>query len=493
MTKQPVLTDFPHTIFATAKRRAQAAIQKLRTQFTRSSLSGYATLFEDVLPAQWLAQIDPTPRQRTYGHLPVFWAWVAQILHGNASCTKAASLIQSWCRTLGLPIPKSGSAGYCLGRKRIQTSFLQQIDLRIQEALQRRISDRDLWRGHVLKAIDGTSVNLDDTELNQKDYPQNNGQKPGCGHPKMGLVGLVNLSHGGLVATHPCRARQHDASIAPQLLEHLEEGDLLMGDRAFCSYEFIARIIEERKGHILMRLHQARHRKLDWRKGKKVSPIERIVTWQRPAAPPAGSDLTKEKWEQLPATLTLRYIKLGYENRAGEKAALVVVTDLLNPESHPAEELADLYMERWQVELKFRDLKTTLGMEHLAVKTPEMARRTVIMMQIAYNLLRIVMQRAAHEAGERVNHLSVKGVLTCLTSSHESFRAVAGKPRKRRQLYEHLIEDCAGHTLDIRPYRQEPRAIKRRPKNYQMLTKHRHTFKEIPHREYHYRKPRKQA
>lgn len=493
MTKQPVLTDFPHTFFATAKRRAQAAIQKLRTQLTRSSLSGYAVLFEDVLPASWLTEIDPTSRQRAYGHLPVFWAWVAQILQGNASCTKAASMIQSWCRTLGLPAPKSGSSAYCLARKRIQTPFLKQIDARIQDALQRAISERDLWRGHVLKAIDGTSINLDDTAKNQEDYPQNNGQKPGCGQPKMGLVGLVNLSHGGLVACHPCRARQHDARVAPQLLKHLEKDDLLMGDRAFCSYEFIARIIQERQGHILMRLHQARHRKLDWRKGKKVSPIERLVTWQRPALPPTTSTLTKDEWEQLPATLTLRYIKLGYENRAGEKAALVVVTDLLDPKAHPAEELADLYMERWQIELKFRDLKTTLGMEHLAVKTPEMARKTIRLMQIAYNLLRIVMQRAAREAGERVNHLSVKGIITCLTSSHESFRDVAGKPRKRSQLYRQFINDCAGHTLELRPYRQEPRAIKRRPKNYQMLTKHRHLFKEIPHRESYYRKPSKSA
>jgi len=493
VTKQPVLTDFPHAVFATAKRRAQAAIQKLRTQLTRSSLSGHAVLFEDVLPAQWLTEIDPTSRQRAYGHLPVFWAWVAQILQGNASCTKAASLIQSWCRSLGLPAPKSGSSAYCLARKRIQAPFLRQIDARIQDTLQRGIAERDLWRGLVLKAIDGTSVNLDDTPQNQEDYPQINSQKPGCGHPKMGLVGLVNLSHGGLVATHPCRARQHDARIAPELLKHLDQGDLLMGDRAFCSYEFIARIIQERKGHILMRLHQARHRKLDWRKGKKVSPIERLVTWQRPATRPATSSLSKAEWGQRPVTLTLRYIKLGYENRAGEKAALVVVTDLLDPETHPAEELADLYMERWQVELKFRDLKTTLGMEHLAVKTPEMARKTIQLMQIAYNLLRLIMQRAAREAGEKVNHLSVKGILTCLTSSHESFRIVAGKSHKRSQLYRQFITDCAGHTLELRPHRQEPRAIKRRPKNYQMLTKHRHLFEEIPHREFYYKKPRKQA
>ena len=231
-----------------------------------------------------------------------------------------------------------------------------------------------------------------------------------------------------------------------------------------------------------MRLHQARHRKLDWRKGKKVSPIERIITWAKPSSQPPGSDLSAEEWKALPDTVTLRYIKLGYENRAGEKAALVVVTDLLDAEKYPAEEVADLYMERWQIELKFRDLKTTIGMEHFAVKTPEMAHKTVKMMVIAYNLLRITMQKAAHQAGKKVNEMSVQGTRYVLTSSHESFRVVSGRPRLHAKLDEGLLTNCAEHTLDIRPYRQEPRALKRRPKSYQLLTAHRRVFREIQHR-----------
>ncbi|MDB4422921.1 IS4 family transposase, partial [bacterium] len=458
MTKQPVLTGFPHTVFATAKRRAQATIQSMRRRITQGSLCGYALIFEDVLPTSFLSSIDPTKRQRHFGHIPVFWAWLTQILEANASCTKAVSMIQAWCRVLKLPVPACCTSPYCQGRIRMKEDFLIQIDRQVQGTLQRHISPIDCWRGLQLKAIDGTSVTLLDTQKKQDLYPQHSSQKEGCGHPLMGMVGITNLSHGGIEGFETCPARKHDSVIAPRLLKHVHPDDLLLGDRAFCSYEFIARILSERNGHVLMRLHQARHRKLDWRKGKKISPIERLVTWVKPHQQPAGSELSPEQWEHLPSELTLRYIKLGYENRAGEKAALVVVTDLLDPGKHPADELADLYMERWRIELTFRDLKTTLGMEYFAVKTPEMAHKTLLMMTIAYNLLRVVMQRSAQEAGKSVSAMSVKGSLDCLTSSHESFRSVVGKPRLRRKLTAQFIEDCSGHVLPERPYRQEPRA-----------------------------------
>lgn len=293
MTKQPVLTGFPHTVFATAKRRAQAAIQAVRKRLINDSISGY----------------------------------------GKA-------------------------------RKRIEDSFLDRIDGQIKQVLEKLIEPRDFWRGHTLKAIDGTSVTLMDTLENQVVYPQHRNSKKDCGFPIMGIVGMVNLSHGGVEGFETCDFRKHDGRMAPRLL---------------------------------------------------------------------------------------KYIKLGYENRAGEKAALVVVTDLLDPEKYPAGEVADLYMERWQIEVKFRDLKTTLGMDRFTVKTPEMAHKTLKMMIIAYNLLRSTMQEAAQRAGKKVHEMSVKSTQYSLTSRHETFRGVTGKPLLKKRLYDQLLDTCAEHLLDSRP------------------------------------------
>ena len=270
--------------------------------------------------------------------------------------------------------------------------------------------------------------------------------------------------------------------MAPKLLKHIEQRDLLLADRAFCSYEFIARVTTEQKGHVLMRLHQARFKKLDWRKGKKVSTFERLVVWQKPACQPASSELSKEQWQALPATMTLRYIKMGYENRSGEKQMLVVVTDLLDPLAYPGEELIDLYAERWEIEVKLRDVKTTLGLEFFRVQSPEMAHKTLRMMLIADNLIRVVMQQAAGRGERRVREMSFKATVDIILSSRSDFMAFGGQTRNLRNYRERFLEICATKTLDIRPFRSEPRAVKRRPKSYQLLTKPRPIFQEIQHR-----------
>lgn len=480
MKKQPFLTDFPLTVFATARRRLQAAIRSVAAIVTRSSLSGYSVLFSDVLPPHFLAEIDPTARQRSFGHLPVFWAWLAQILEANASCQKAVGHIQSWAATCGLPIPSSDTSSYCKARGRMSLDFLKHIHLRICLHLRSRVAGCDSWNGLNLKAVDGSSVQLMDTNENQEAYPQPTSQKEGCGFPLMGIVGLLDLGHGGWEHIETCPQSRHETIAAAKLTKHLAKDDLLLGDRAFCSYELICRCLAQ-KAHVLMRLHQARDRALDWTKGKKISPHERLVTWKRPQQP-SGSEMSREEWNALPETIEVRLIKLSYENRAKEKGELVLVTTLTDHRHYDGIELADLYARRWDIELKLRDLKTTLCMEFFAVKSPSMAHKTLWMSLITYNLIRFLMQRAAAEAEQPVWHMSFKGVLDLVCASHESFRAHAGKPKKRKEAMRQFIETCATKLIDIRPFRSEPRAVKRRPKNHPLLNAPRHEYIEVFHR-----------
>lgn len=481
VTKQPFLTGFPRTVVATAKRRLQAAIRTQRATLQRDSLCGYALMFARFLPASFLAQIDPTPRHRHFGHLPVFWAWLAQILETNASCAKAVSLIQAWSRAADLTVPSSQTGGYCQARGRIQLGFLAAIHQRIRAMLDWSVRPCDLWHGHVVKAIDGSTVQLLDTPPNQELYPQPEGQTPGCGFPTMGVVGVLNLAHGGWEGFETCPHTAHDAAIAPRLLKHVEANDILLGDRAFCSYELIARL-RQQDAHAVMRLHQARHAKLDWRKGGKLSPIERLVTWQKPRYQPAGSTLSAEGWKALPETLTLRYIRLGYEDRGGNKRMLVVVTTLLDPAKYDAHEVAELYARRWHIELKLRDLKTTLGMERFDVRTPEMAHGTLWMMMIACNLLRGLMQQAAIEADKPIAGMSFKGIMDHAVASRESYLKHRDKPRRLVAHHARVVETLATKVIDPRPGRREPRALKRRPKNYPLLTSPRAEFHDTPHR-----------
>jgi len=481
VTKQPFLTGFPRTIVATAKRRLQAAIRTQRASVLRDSLCGYALMFARFLPASFLAQIDPTTRQRHFGHVPVFWTWLAQILESNASCSKAVSLLQAWSRAAGLAVPSGRTGGYCQARGRIGFEFLRAVHERIRTTLAGSVRPRDLWHGHVVKAIDGTTFQLLDTQPNQRDHPQPGGQKAGCGFPTMGVVGVLNLAHGGWEGFETCPHTAHDSAVAPRLLKHVAADEILLGDRAFGSYELIARL-RQQDAHAVMRLHQARHAKLDWRKGRKLGANERLVTWQKPRYQPAGSTLDPEAWKALPETLALRYIRAGYEDRDGAKRMLVVVTTLLDPVKYEAREVTDLYARRWDIELKLRDLKTTLGMERIDVRTPGLAHRALWMMMIACNLLRGLMQRAAIEADKPIAHMSFKGHLDHAVASRDSYLIHRHHPRRLTAHHLAVVETCAAKTIDPRPDRHEPRALKRRPKNYPLLTSPRAEFRATPHR-----------
>jgi hypothetical protein len=110
--KTPFLAGFPTRLLGRAKAQAQEKIRQFRQSALRQSLAGYALLFEKVLEPEFLAKIDPTKRNRHYGHLPVFWASIEQILEHNASCSRALGLIPAWCSGAGVPAPKGDASGY---------------------------------------------------------------------------------------------------------------------------------------------------------------------------------------------------------------------------------------------------------------------------------------------------------------------------------------------------------------------------------------------
>ncbi len=100
-------------------------------------------MFARVLPATLLEEIDPTDRQRHFGHVPVFRAWLARILEANASCSKAVSLIRSWSRSADMPVPSSDTGGDCQARRRIDMDFLAAIHGKTCQSLDAAIRPSD--------------------------------------------------------------------------------------------------------------------------------------------------------------------------------------------------------------------------------------------------------------------------------------------------------------------------------------------------------------
>ena len=102
-----------------------------------------------------------------------------------------------------------------------------------------------LWLGRSVKVVDGTGLSMADTAENQAAYPQSCSQKPGCGFPLLKLVGLFSLASGALL--HVARSTQyvHESQLFVQLWPSLLEGDVVLGDRGFCSFLAIGSLLLE--------------------------------------------------------------------------------------------------------------------------------------------------------------------------------------------------------------------------------------------------------
>ncbi|MEI9898394.1 MAG: transposase [Chthoniobacter sp.] len=226
-----------------------------------------------------------------------------------------------------------------------------------------------------------------------------------------------------------------------------------------------------------MRLHQMR--KVDFRVGRRLGPEDRLVVWQKPQRTDTWSET---EFAALPETLPLRLIRLRVAAPGFRTKSVVLVTTLLDPEAYPAEQLRELYGRRWQVELHFQQIKTHLAMDVLRCKSPELIEREVLMHQIAYNLVRSLMQRSAHGHHVPLSRLSFKGTLDTLRHWSVLIAAAEPTPRHQQKLIAQMLSLIAGDPVPERPGRSEPRAKKRRGKNYQLLTKPRSQMGNLPRR-----------
>jgi len=214
---------------------------------------------------------------------------------------------------------------------------------------------------------------------------------------------------------------------------------------------------------------------------KVLGENDRLIHWKKPVRSKASS-YSQEDWEGLPEVLLLRQIKVIVDQPGFRVSSFYIVTTLLDAEEYPASEIADLYYQRWDVELFFRDIKTTMGMDILRCKTPDMVGKEILMHLIAYNCIRSLMLEAADKSKVKVNRISFKGSIQALRQWEPHLNQANMSRQKQNDLIQLLYESIAGKIIPYRPGRSEPRAVKRRPKPYQLLTLPRHEMKEIKHR-----------
>jgi hypothetical protein len=397
--------------------------------------------------------------------------FLQQIAAGNVSCD-AVRLIGG---------DAFSASGYCQARARLPLAVIQALAREVYQKLSGPVDlEQDYrWLGHRVLLLDATSFSMPDTPELQAHFGQPGGQAAGCGFPVAHVLMLFNARTGLAVDAIPAPLRTHEMSLASGTHQHMREGDLVVGDDSFGTYAHIA-LLQQRGVHGLFPAHHLRivdftpHRpsidpskvaKAKESKGlprsrwiKSLGKNDQIVEWFKPAQRPGW--MSVQDWKALPPTLRVREIRRTIERRGFKPLTLTIVTTLLDPRQYPAQELFALRLRRWDVETDLRHLKTTMGMEVLHCQSVEGVQKELWMFLLVYNLVRVVMLVAAQRQKVPASRISFASAL------HWMRCAQAGDALARLAI------------VPYRPHRLEPRVIKRRPKEYDLMVRPRSVMRE---------------
>jgi hypothetical protein len=266
------------------------------------------------------------------------------------------------------------------------------------------------FRGHRVVVADGTSFMTADTDdLARRHGKGGNGRRAvSAGYPVPKLLALADAATGVIRTVIGLPHHRQEHTCLARLFKLLSPGDLMLGDRGLVSFAHLALALAAGV-HACCRL--PRRLVVSGRGGgcrrrtRRLGERDLLVAWRKPPARCAW--LSARRWAALPDALTLRQVAYR-AHRPGYRPRWVwVVTTLTDPAAYPAADLAGLYGQRWRVETCFRDLKRTLGLgQVLRARTVAGARKEVACHVLLYNLVRLVMARAAAAQGVPADRVS---------------------------------------------------------------------------------------
>jgi hypothetical protein len=397
------------------------------------------------------------------------WVFLSQCLSPDHSCRDAVARLIAWRLACGLKPCSAETGAYCTARADLPEEALRRLVGETGAEIEDQSPAAWFWHGRNVRVVDGSTVTMPDTPENQAAYPQQKSQNPGCGFPIARVLVVFSLSVGTVLtaAIGKYKGKQTgENSLLRGLYDAFVEGDVILADRYFSGWFDIALPLQ-RGLDVVLRKHQLR--RTDFRQGRRLGKDDHLVSWIKPARP---KWMSRAQYAALPDELTLREVRVRVVQKGFRTRSLVVVTTLVDAEQYPSEEIALLYRRRWQAELHLRSLKIVLQMDQLRCKSPERVRNEFWTHLLGYNLIRGVMAQAALASGRSPWEISFKGTLQTL----HHFLPVLLSSMSTEAWCKALLAAIATHLVGHRPDRFEPRRVKRRPKHYLLLQKHRRLY-----------------
>ena len=456
----------------TLRRKPRSAAQILASEkekIRRHSISSLGEVFGNFIPKSELVNQEDGSfsRRRVFSRENTFWAFFSQILDADGGCREVVRKIQALASERSLREPSSSSSAYCQARKKLSQSSLQSI-LTYTSTLLNATNNKPNWNGRRVVVVDGTGISMPDTESNQAQWPQSKNQKPGCGFPSARICACFCL-HTGALLSHRLGSRKiHELPLLRQQWDTFKPGDIFLGDKGFCSYYDVWKFQTLKVDSVITLAR--RIPKTEATSVKVLGEGDLLIHWTKPVYSKLLS-YDYETWLEMPDKLTLRQIEVTVDNPGFRVQSYYIVTTLTDAEKYPAKQLADLYRQRWEVELFFRDIKTTMGMDILRCHSPDMVIKEVLMFFIVYNSIRMLMLKASIVTNNPVSKISFKSAIQATRQWEFKLNYTYNNRTKFKETIDELIGAIGMSIKSIRPDRSEPRCVKRRPKPFAIMTK----------------------
>jgi hypothetical protein len=289
---------------------------------------------------------------------------------------------------LGLPVKRirtTGRSAISQARSRLGVEPLRKLYVDVVVPVATRQTQGAWYRDWKLVSIDGTTLDTADTEANQEAFGRPGGSRGRSAFPKIRLVSLVENGTHVLFGARDGSYETGETTLAREVLSNLRAGMLCIADRGFFGYE-------------LWKHASATEAELLWRvkKNLRLPCIERL---------PDGSYLSKIYPSETARRhdregILVRVIEYSLEGVEGAEPLYRLVTGILDVTLAPAEELAALYHDRWEIETAFDELKTHLRGPGIVLrsKTPELVHQELYGLLLAHFSIRGLMHEAALKA-----------------------------------------------------------------------------------------------
>jgi IS4 transposase len=399
-------------------------------------------------------------QKRKFDPVITIHLFILQVLHGNTAILHLRHLARH----------AVNAAAYCRARMRIPLAVYETLlDHAARLASQ---GSEPVFAAMRILLVDAASSLTPDTPAIRKLFQQPRNIKPGCGFPMAKVLALFDAASGAILRPLICSLFVHEASNVWMLHPLLRAGDLIIGDRAFCSYAHLV-MLHARGVFGLFRMQQ--RQKVDFRRGRrhggkgkpksrfirKLGSYDQLVEWFKPQQKPKW--MSKKQFAALPSSLIVRELRYHLQARGQRTRMVTIATTLLDPVLYPAEKIAQLYGLRWQVETHFGQLKTGMKMARLKCKSADGVKKELLAFFIAYNLTRMVMRQAAQRQGIAPGRISFFDALRWLAHA-----------RQRDELIVLAV-------IPVRSDRHEPRVKKYLKYRYRPMTRPRHILKKRPY------------